>query len=40
VYRGSLSPRNDLKTSLMRQGKNSAELEQHLLRAFRRYAYR
>jgi hypothetical protein len=40
VYRGLPSVRYDLQTGLMRLGLNYAELEQHLLRAFRRYAYR
>jgi hypothetical protein len=40
VYRGLSSAGYDLRTSLMRLGENSNELEQHLLRAFRRYAYR
>ena len=40
VYRGLPSASYDLQTSLMRLGENYAELEQHLLRAFRRYAYR
>jgi hypothetical protein len=40
VYRGLPSARYDLQTSLMQLGENYAELEQHLLRAFRRYAYR
>ncbi|HEU5099502.1 MAG TPA: FRG domain-containing protein [Roseiflexaceae bacterium] len=40
AYRGLSSTRHDLQTSLMRLGDNSADLEQHLLRAFRRYAYR
>jgi hypothetical protein len=40
VYRGLPSAQYDLQTSLIRLGENSAEVEQHLLRAFRRYAYR
>lgn len=40
VYRGLPSARHDLQTSLMRLGENYAALEQHLLRAFRRYAHR
>jgi hypothetical protein len=40
VYRGLPSARYDLQTSLMRLGGNYPKLEQHLLRAFRRYAYR
>lgn len=40
IYRGLPSTRFDLQTSLMRLGGNYPELEQHLLRAFRRYAHR
>jgi hypothetical protein len=40
VFRGLPSARYNLQTSLMRLGEHSEELEQHLLRAFRRYAYR
>jgi hypothetical protein len=40
VYRGLPSARYDLQTSLMRLGGNYPKLEQHLLRAFRRYTYR
>ncbi|MFL5801583.1 MAG: FRG domain-containing protein [Roseiflexaceae bacterium] len=40
VYRGLPSARYDLQTSLMQLGENYGQLEQHLLRAFRRYAYR
>lgn len=40
VYRGMPSARYTLETSLMRLGEGYDKLEQHMLRAFRRYGYR
>lgn len=40
VYRGMPSAEYTLESSLVRMGSNYEQLEQHLLRAFRRYAYR
>jgi hypothetical protein len=40
AFRGLGSSAHSLQTGLMRLGSNSAELEGHLLRNFRKYAYR
>lgn len=39
AYRGLSRPEHDLRTSLMRLGGKSADVEHHLLRNFRKYAH-